>query len=216
MGYALLVLANALNGYYHLNINKKLDRWTALQLAKINAFERKYMIDQTLNTWGSGKFTLGLYVGTPKNPYGHGGTAQNLNWSNFRNESLGGQESSRQSGLTDDFFKSGLRDKNFGTLSFDYSSTSRIPMGSIVMTEYAIATLLFEAGVTKTMEMEEEIVETSPPTNDETKMNSKKSIRGGFRMKTGNGGSIMSKLRSAAHNVAQSVESSSGKNGKDK
>ena len=72
MGYSLLVLANALNGYYHLNIDKKLDRWTALQLAKINACERRYMKDQTLKTWGSGHYTFGLYVGTPKNPYGHG------------------------------------------------------------------------------------------------------------------------------------------------
>ena len=78
------------------------------------------------------------------------------------------------------------------------------------MTGHAIASLL-EAGLTKTMEVEEEIVQTPTVTNTIDPKDNKK--RGGFRMKSGG---MMNKLRSAAANVAQSVESTASKMAKQK
>lgn len=99
------------------------------RLACLNAADRDFVRKHAPKTWD----------------IKHGGTAQKLNWTSFRNERFRG--GFVVNGVDDDFFAKGLKDKIPGVLEFDYAPCVRMPQGVAPMADKELQQLLVELGL---------------------------------------------------------------------
>jgi hypothetical protein len=115
-------------------LNGKL-RLFVTRLAGLNAADREYLRKHAPKAWD----------------LKHGGTAQKLNWTSFRNERFRG--SFMPNGLDDEFFARGLKDKIPGVLELDYAPCVRVPEGVSPMAEKELQQLLIELGLKQVQAM---------------------------------------------------------------
>ena len=111
-----LVCLNSYSNHWKLELfNNDMDRFTALRLAEINAEEIVML-----------RREAAVVLGKNLSKMTDSRTSQHAHRSNFRNEPL-------RVKLNDGYFKHGLHDKAVGKLDFDYVSTSRPCMHSVVL-----------------------------------------------------------------------------------